>query len=134
MLLFLDNYYDITSLYIWYLIALTMLCVLLAIGSTLVNLDCKLLFLLLNLLALAVFAHLGRVDGLALATALVTGSGTLRVHTGSQLHHYCAHTTALAGLACLDSLGVGSANTVALVTETHAFNLNLSLSSIVQVL
>jgi hypothetical protein len=71
------------------------------------------------------------VDRLALPAALITRSGTLRVHAGSELHHDGAHTAAFASLASLDGFWVGAADSIALGAEAHALNFNLSLLSIV---
>jgi hypothetical protein len=77
MLLFFENYYNITSLGIRDLISFTMFCVSLAVRGALVDFDINSLFLLLDLFTLAVLALLSGIDGLPLSVTVIAPSSLL---------------------------------------------------------
>lgn len=134
VLFLLNDNDDITCLSIGNLVALSMLGVSLTIGCALIDLNLKGLVLLLDLLALAILAHLGRVDALALATAIIARPGSLRIHAGSELHHHDAHALALATLASLYGVGIGAANTLALPANAVSLDWDFGLFAIIEVL
>lgn len=134
MLLLFDLDNDIPCFSVRHFVALSVNNVLLSIGCPLVHFDLQNLALLLDLLALAVLAYLGRIHHCANAIALVTWTGPLRVHARPQLHHDSAHALAPAAGAGLDGGRVRAADAIALRADPLPLDSHLQLGAIVQVL
>ena len=87
---------------------------------------------MLDLLSFAGLTSLGFVNDLALAAALVAGAGALGVHSGSELHHHCAHTAAFARPAGLHRGRVSASQSFTCLANPVPLNLKVDGLSIVQ--
>lgn len=100
--LLLDDNNDVASLGAGELISFSVEGVLLVVRATLVDLGRDNLLLLAHLLSIAGLTLVLLVDHLSLAATVIARSLTLRVHSGSQLHHLGDHSAASAGSTSLD--------------------------------
>jgi len=127
----LDN--DVTWFSAWNFITFSMENIFLTIRCTLVNLNLKLLFLLGDLLTLAGFASLGRINALSFTTAFITRTSSLGIHTRSKLHHHSPHTSSFASGTSLNSCSVSSTNTITFCANSVSLDFELCFLPIVQI-
>lgn len=122
--LFLHDNDDITGLLAWELVGFTVERELAVVGCALVDHGLENFLLLDDLLALANLAFVGFIDDFTLATAIVTRSLGLRVHSRAELLHACHDTATTASCALLYS-ALFATETVARNADTLTVYSNL---------
>jgi hypothetical protein len=117
--LLLNNYNDITWLDAGVFVGLAMEDVLLVVWCTLIDFCLDDLFLLHNLLAIAVLAFVLFINDFTFAITVIAGARRLSVHAWSKHLHSCHHAAAFARAAFLDSTFFTTL-AIALITDSLA--------------
>jgi hypothetical protein len=120
---------NITRFNSWELISFAMEDVFLTGWCTLINLNFKNFLFLYNFFTIAGFALIFFVNLFTSTTALITRSGSLRIHTRSKHLHYCSHTFTITSFTALDSSSFTSfaftftANTISTYSNLSHFTI-----------